>query len=215
MQPDYIMKTFLYILQGCGLTLELYAVTALFSVPLAVVFALGRVSGGRALKRALEIYSWIFRGTPLLLQLFFTYYGLSIFGISLSPFLAASITFIVNYAAYLMEIFRAGIESIDKGQYEAARALNMTYWQTMRRIILPQTIKRVLPPVSNEAITLIKDTALVVVIGMGDLLRSAKEIFTRDFTITPFVVAAAIYLGLTSLVVMGFRKLEKRYAVYD
>jgi polar amino acid transport system permease protein len=214
-QPDYIMKTFLYILQGCGLTLELYAVTALFSVPLAVVFALGRVSGGRALKRALEIYSWIFRGTPLLLQLFFTYYGLSIFGISLSPFLAASITFIVNYAAYLMEIFRAGIESIDKGQYEAARALNMTYWQTMRRIILPQTIKRVLPPVSNEAITLIKDTALVVVIGMGDLLRSAKEIFTRDFTITPFVVAAAIYLGLTSLVVMGFRKLEKRYAVYD
>jgi polar amino acid transport system permease protein len=214
-QPDYIMKTFLYILQGCGLTLELYAVTALFSVPLAVVFALGRVSGGRTLKRALEIYSWIFRGTPLLLQLFFTYYGLSIFGISLSPFLAASITFIVNYAAYLMEIFRAGIESIDKGQYEAARALNMTYWQTMRRIILPQTIKRVLPPVSNEAITLIKDTALVVVIGMGDLLRSAKEIFTRDFTITPFVVAAAIYLGLTSLVVMGFRKLEKRYAVYD
>jgi polar amino acid transport system permease protein len=211
---EYLLSVTLYILKGCALTLQLYAVTAVFSVPLAVVLALGWVSGPPAVKRILGLYSWIFRGTPLLLQLFFTYYGLTIVGINLPPFPAAAVTFVINYAAYLMEIFRAGIESIDPGQYEAARALNMSYRQTMFRIILPQTVRRVLPPTSNEAITLIKDTALVVVIGMGDLLRSSQEIFTRDFTMTPYLVAAALYLLLTSLVISAFRRLEKKFSYY-
>ncbi len=212
---EYIIATTGYILKGCSLTLRLCAVTALGSVPLAMLFALGRVSGPKSLDRALGIYAWIFRGTPLLLQLFFVYYGLSIFGISLKPFTAAGLTFIINYAAYLMEIFRSGIQSIDKGQYEAAKALNMTYQQAMRRIILPQAIKRTLPPCCNEAITLIKDTALVIVIGMGDLLRSAKEVFTRDFRITPFIIAALIYLVMTSGVIAFFRKIENRLGVYE
>jgi len=214
MDSSYILQSAGYILKGCILTLEIYAITALFSVPLAVILALGKVSGGKVLKRILGVYAWIFRGTPLLLQLFFFYYGLTIFGISLSPMLAAGLTFVINYAAYLMEIFRAGIESIEKGQYEAARALNMNYWQTMRRIILPQTVKRVLPATCNEAINLVKDTALVTVIGMGDLLRAAKEIFTRDFTIIPFVIAAVVYLLMTSVIVSLFRRLERNFSYY-
>ena len=212
--PDYLLKTGLYIARGSALTVELCAVTLLFALPLAVLLALARVSKKRLVVRLLEVYSWIFRGTPLLLQLFFTYYGLSLFGLNLPPFLAAALTFIVNYAAYLMEIFRSGIESIDPGQREAALALNMSYAQTMRRIILPQAFKRVLPPLSNEAISLVKDTALVSVIGMGDLLRSAKEVVSRDFSVLPFLLAAAIYLGLSSLLVLLFRKLERRAAIY-
>jgi polar amino acid transport system permease protein len=212
--PDYLIKTGLYIARGSAITVELCAVTLLFALPLAVLLALARVSRKGFAVRALQIYSWIFRGTPLLLQLFFTYYGLSLFGLNLPPFLAAALTFVLNYAAYLMEIFRAGIESIDPGQREAALALNMSYAQTMRRIILPQALKRVLPPLSNEAISLVKDTALVSVIGMGDLLRSAKEVVSRDFSVFPFVLAAAIYLGLTSLIVLLFQKFERRAAIY-
>ena len=212
---DYLLQISSHILQGCVLTLQIYGVTVVGAVPLAILFALGRTSGPAWLDRLLGIYAWLFRGTPLLLQLFFFYYGLTVFGISLPPFAAAALTFIINYAAYMMEIFRSGIQSIDRGQYEAAKALNMSYWQTMRRIILPQALKRTLPPSANEAITLVKDTALVVVIGMGEMLRSAKEIFTRDFTLTPFVIAAILYLLLTSVVINFFRLLEKRLEVYE
>ena len=212
---EYLLQVTLHLLKGCVLTLQIYAVTLIFSIPLGVFCALGRVSGPRLLDSLLGFYGWIFRGTPLLLQLFFFYYGLTIFGISLAPFMAASLTFVLNYGAYFMEIFRGGISSIDSGQYEAAKALNMNYPQTMRRIVLPQAFKVVIPPTTNEAITLVKDTALVVVIGMGELLRSAKEIFTRDFSLVPFAAAAIIYLLLTSVVIRFFRYLERRMAYYE
>lgn len=123
-------------------------------------------------------------------------------------------TFIFNYGAYFTEIFR-GIQSIDRGQYEAARVLGMSSRQTMVRIVLPQTLKRVLPPVANEAITLVKDTALVVVLGIGEILRDSKEIVSRDFTITPFVIAAVIYLILNYGLVLFFKRMEKRFSVYE
>ncbi|AHM55572.1 amino acid ABC transporter membrane protein, PAAT family [Peptoclostridium acidaminophilum DSM 3953] len=211
---EYIINTTLYILKGTVVSLKIYAVTAIFSVPLAIFFALGKVSKHKTLKMALEAYTWVFRGTPLLLQLFFAYYGLPILGITMTPFMAAAVTFIVNYAAYMTEIFRAGIESIDKGQYEAAHSLGMNYVQTMRRIVIPQAIRRVLPPTCNEAITLVKDTALVAAIGMADLLRSAKEVLTRDFTIIPFVIAALFYLAMSWVIVFIFKKIEQRYSVY-
>jgi polar amino acid transport system permease protein len=212
---DYITNVTGFILKGSIVTLQLYAVTILFSIPLGVICALGKISRFKWLNRFLEIYTWVFRGTPLLLQLFFAYYGLPVFGVKFGRFQAAAITFIFNYGAYFTEIFRGGIESIDKGQYEAAKALGMNYRQTMSRIILPQAVKRVLPPTSNEAITLIKDTALVAAIGMGDILRAAKEVLTRDFQITSFIIAGIIYLLLTSVVVMVFKKLEKKYAIYE
>ncbi len=212
---DYVLKTTGYILQGCVLTFQIYGVTILLSIPLGIMLAVLRLANNKLVQGLVSTYSWIVRGTPLLLQLIFVYYGLSVFGINLSPFLAAAITFVLNYAAYFMEIFRGGIQSIEKGQYEAARALGLTYTQTMRRIIVPQTIKRCLPPVSNEAITLVKDTALVTVIGMGDLLRSAREVFTRDFTIIPFLIAAVIYLAITWVIVAIFRRLEQRFSYYE
>ncbi|MBF8984810.1 amino acid ABC transporter permease [Lutibacter sp. B2] len=212
---SYILNITGFILKGSIVTLKLYAVAIVFSIPLGIVGALGKTSNKKWLKNILEIYIWIIRGTPLLLQLFFVYFGLPVFGIKLGRFQAAAITFIINYGAYFTEIFRAGIESVDKGQYEAAKALGMNYKQTMRRIILPQAIKRVLPPTSNEAITLMKDTALVAAISMGDILRAAKEVLTRDFNVTPFIIAAIIYLLLTSVVVLVFKQLEKKYAIYE
>lgn len=203
-----------FILKGSIVSLELFAIVAIFSIPLGMFVAIGKISNIKPLKSILSLYTWAFRGTPLLLQLFFTYFGLPVIGIRLEPLTAASLAFTINYGAYLAETFRAGIESVDKGQFEAAKALGMNYRQTMIQIIFPQAARNVLPPICSEAINLIKDTALVAAIGIGDLLRAAKEVVTRDFTITPFIIAAAIYLFITSLIVLMFRKLEKKYSVY-
>lgn len=214
----YIISITPYILQGVVLTLKLYAVTALFSVPLAVFAALGKISGPKILKKILGIYTWVVRGTPLLLQLFFVYFGLPfvpVIGVKLDPFMAACITFSLNFGAYLTEIFRAGIESIDKGQYEAAKALGMNYVQTMCRVILPQSIKRVLPPTCSEAINLVKDSALVAAIGMNDLLRNARQVVTRDFNPSAFLVAFVLYLIMSSVIVKVFEWLERKYSIYD
>lgn len=213
---DKLLSISVYILKGSGVTLGLYAITAVLSLPLGLLCALGKISRNKILSNAVGIYTWIFRGTPLLLQLFFTYYGLPVLGVRWSgPFIPAALTFVVNYAAYLTEIFRAGIQSIDKGQYEAAKVLGMSYSQTMRKIIIPQTIKRILPPLGNEAITLVKDTALVSVIALAEILRNAKEIVTREFIITPFFIAAAIYLIFTSVIVLTFSRMEKKYSYYE
>ena len=212
---DYVLSSTVFILKGSVLTVELFSITILFSIPLGVLLAILKISKFQFLRIGIGFYTWVFRGTPLLLQLFFTYYGLSVIGISLQPFTAAALTFVINYSAYLTEIYRGGIESIDKGQYEAAKALNMNYFQTMRRIVLPQMVRRTIPATCNEAISLVKDTALVVVIGMGDLLRTAKEIFTRDFAITPFMIAAVIYLMMTTVIVYFFRKMEDKYSIYE
>lgn len=212
---EYIISVSGYILEGSLITFQLYLITALFSVILGIAGALGKISKIPFLESLLSFYTWAFRGTPLLLQLFFAYYGLPVLGITLQPFPAAALTFIVNYGAYFTEIFRGGIESIDQGQYEAAKVLGMNYRQTMSRIIIPQTIKRVLPATSNEAINLVKDSALVAVIGLGDLLRSAKVAVTRDFSIVPFIIAAVFYLMISSVIVTVFRKLEEKYSVYE
>ncbi|TDO83330.1 amino acid ABC transporter membrane protein (PAAT family) [Halanaerobium saccharolyticum] len=212
---DYIINVSGYILEGSLITFQLYLVTAIFSVILGIAGALGKISKIPLLESILSFYTWVFRGTPLLLQLFFAYYGLPVLGITLQPFPAAALTFIVNYGAYFTEIFRGGIESINEGQYEAAKVLGMNYRQTMSRIIIPQTVKRILPATSNEAINLVKDSALVAVIGLGDLLRAAKVAVTRDFSIIPFIIAAVFYLIISSVIVTVFRKLEEKYSVYE
>lgn len=214
---EYLLESTQYILSGCTVTLKLFFITLLVSMPLGFVCAMGKTSKWWALRALMEFYTSVVRGTPLLLQIFFVYYGLPILfpELRLQRFNAAAFTFVLNYGAYFTEIFRGGIQSIDRGQYEAAQVLGMSYLQTMRRIVLPQTLKRVLPPVSNEAITLVKDTALVVVLGIGDILRNSKEIVARDFTISPFVIAALIYLLMNYLVVLFFKRLEKRHSVYE
>lgn len=206
-------ENIIFILNGMKLTINLYIITMVFSLPLGIIFSLGRISKSALLNNCIQIYTWIFRGTPLLLQLFFVYYGLPVIGITLTPFTAASETFIINYAAYFCEIFRGSILGIDKGQYEAAKVLGMSYSQTMRRIIIPQALVTALPPLSNEAISLIKDTSLVSAIGMAEILRNSKEIVTRDFSITPFIICAVMYLILSTVVVLFFKKMEKKVMI--
>ena len=168
--------------------------------------------------RAVNGYIWLMRGTPLMLQLLFIYFALPfvpVIGVRLPDFPAAIVAFALNYAAYFAEIFRAGIQSIDRGQYEGAKVLGFSYSQTMRRIVLPQVVKRILPPMSNETITLVKDTSLIYVLALNDLLRAARGIVQRDFTITPFIVAAGFYLLMTLVLTWFFQRLEKRHAIYD
>lgn len=213
---DYVISTTLYLLKGTYITLCLYFVTTVISLPLSMLFAALQFSAPKFVRYIFDIYAWIFRGTPLILQLIFFYYGLPLMTnntITFPAFTSAAVTFILNYSAYLMEIFRSGIESIEKGQYEAGFALNLSYRQIMTRIILPQAIRRVLPPLSNEAINLIKDTALVIVLGIGDLMLHARQILTRDYKLLPFFIAAIIYLLFTSVLVLVFRQLEKKYVI--
>ncbi|MDR1834349.1 MAG: amino acid ABC transporter permease [Fusobacteriaceae bacterium] len=200
----------IYILGGLKLIGALYVTTIVFSLPLGILFSLGEISKKRALSKIIQVYTWVFRGTPLLLQLFFVYYGLPVFGIVFAPFTAAAITFVINYAAYFCEIFRGSIQGIGVGQYEAAKVLGMSYSQTMWRIILPQALITALPPLSNEGIALIKDVSIVSVISMHDILRNAKEVVAREFTITPFVICGVIYLALSTIIVLLFKKLEKK-----
>ena len=155
------------------------------------------------------------RGTPLMLQLLFVYFALPMIGIRLPDIAAALLAFTLNYAAYFAEIFRAGIQSVPKGQYEAAKTLGMNYTQTMRRIILPQVIRIVLPPVSNETINLVKDTSLIYILAMNDLLRVARTIVQREFDMTPFLIAGVFYLAMTFVLTWMFKKLEAYYGKYD
>ena len=205
----------LFILQGAVISIKIYVVTIVFAIPLGMLCAMGKLSRFAPLKWLLEMYTWLFRGTPLLLQLFFVYFGLPYVGIELSREMAAFVTFIINYAAYFTEIFRAGIQSIDKGQYEAAKALGMNYRMTMKRIIIPQAIKVILPPTGNEAVTLIKDTALCSVIALADILRNAKSMVSRHASIEGYIIAAILYLAMTFVIINVFKYIEKRFAYYN
>ena len=212
---ENILGTALLMLEGAQITLEIFCVTLLLSLPLGLAVALCRISNLRPLRHLMEFYIWIMRGTPLMLQLLFVYFALPMIGIRLPDIAAALLAFTLNYAAYFAEIFRAGIQSIGRGQYEAAKSLGMTYTQTMRRIIVPQMIRHVLPPVSNETINLVKDTSLIYILAMNDLLRVARTIVQREFDMTPFFVAAVFYLAMTFVLTWGFKKLEAYYGKYD
>ena len=215
---DYVITIMGPLLEGTGVTLQVFLITFVLAVPLGLGLALLRVSRFGVVSGLVNGYIWLMRGTPLMLQMLFIYFALPfvpVIGIRLPDFTAAIVAFVLNYAAYFAEIFRAGIQSIDRGQYEGARVLGLNYTQTMRRIVLPQVFKRILPPLSNETITLVKDTSLIYVLAMNDLLRAARGIVQRDFTTTPFIVAAAFYLVMTLVLTIIFQRLEKRYAVYD
>lgn len=212
---EKILDNVVLMLEGSQVTLEIFFITLLLSLPIGLLAALGRMSGFKPLSLLVEFYVWLMRGTPLMLQLLFVYFALPMVGILLPDIAAALLAFVLNYAAYFCEIFRAGIQSISKGQYEAAKVLGMTYPQTMRRIIIPQMLKNVLPPISNETINLVKDTSLIYILAMNDLLRVARNIVQREFDMTPFVIAAVFYLAMTFVLTWVFKKLENHYSKYD
>lgn len=215
---DYVLSILPPLWQGAQVTLKLFVITLALSIPLGLLLAIARISSWGWLSGLVNGYIWLMRGTPLMLQMLFIYFALPfvpVIGVSLPDFPAAVVAFALNYAAYFAEIFRAGIQSIDRGQYEGAKVLGMTYPQTMRRIVLPQMIRRILPPVSNETITLVKDTSLIYILALNDLLRAARGIVQRDFSTTPFIVAAAFYLIMTLILTWAFQRMEKHYARYD
>ena len=212
---EKLMGTVLLMLDGTQITLQIFCVTLAMALPLGLLAALARISKLRPLSLLMELYIWIMRGTPLMLQLLFVYFALPMIGIRLPDIAAALLAFTLNYAAYFAEIFRAGIQSIPRGQYEAAKTLGMSYSQTMRRIIIPQMIRHVLPPISNETINLVKDTSLIYILAMNDLLRVARTIVQREFDMTPFLVAAMFYLVMTFVLTWGYNRLETHFAKYE
>ena len=212
---EKFLETTWSILGGAQVTLQIFLVTLLLSLPLGLLAAMARLSKLRLVRHLMEVYIWIMRGSPLMLQLLFVYFALPLVGIRLDQVPSALLAFVLNYAAYFAEIFRAGIQSIERGQYEAAKALGMTYAQTMRRIVLPQMIYRVLPPVSNETINLVKDTSLIYILAMNDILRVARTIVQRDFDMTAFFIAGVFYLVMTAVLTWIFKKMEAHYGRFD
>lgn len=211
---DYIIMLLPPMIKGWTVTLQLFFLTLFLALPIGIAMGIARVSKFKPLKWFMEFYVWIFRGTPLLLQLLFVYFGLMTVGLRLDRFTAAALAFVLNYSAYLAEIFRSGIQSIEKGQYEAADVLGLTRFQTMTKIVLPQVFKRVLPPIGNEVINLVKDSALIYVLAISELLRVAKNAVMRDETFVPFIVAAVFYLLMTAVFQQFFKWLEAKYNYY-
>ena len=211
-----MMESIPVLLEGTIIAVELMLVTLLFALPLGMPLALGENSRIKPVKWLCNIYVFVFRGTPLLLQIFFVYYVFPIaWGIHIPEFPAAAMAFILNYAAYFAEIYRGGINSIDRGQYEAAYSLGLSRGQTMFGVIIPQMMRVVLPPVGNEIIVLVKDTALVSVIGVADIMKRTREIQNREVSLAPYLVAAIIYLIVTLLLTLWLNHMEKRFSKYD
>ena len=202
------------ILEGMGVSLILFAVTLIFSLPLGLLISFGRMSKNPVLRVITSIYISIMRGTPLMLQLMVIYFGpYYIFGLQISSSwknLAAAIGFVLNYAAYFAEIYRAGIESMPAGQYEAAKILGYSRSQTFVRIIFPQVVKRILPPVTNETITLVKDTSLAFTIGILEMFTVAKSLASAEASMLPFVFAGVLYYILNAVVAAVMAKIEKK-----
>lgn len=203
--------------EGLKVTLGVFLVTLACSLPLGVLVALLRRSSNKVISRITAAYIYVMRGTPLLLQLMFVFFGFHFvpgIGYAFSRFQAIYIAFILNYTAYFAEIFRGGINSIDLGQYEAAKVLGMSKSFTFAKIILPQVVKNVLPAVGNEVITLVKDTALVYILGASDILKAAKAVSNVYSTFSPYVYIAFVYLAIVAILTKLLSILEKRFNYY-
>ena len=210
------METFLNVtldlLNGFGTTVKLFALTLVFALPLGLVFSFCSMSKFKPLSALMKIFIWIIRGTPLMLQLIVVFYGPGlIFGLNgLDRFPAVLIAFVINYSCYFSEIYRGGIESIPKGQYEAGQVLGMTKTQIFFKVVLLQVIKRIIPPMSNEIITLVKDTSLSRIIAVYEIIWSAQVYIKSAGLIWPLFYTGAFYLIFNGILTVVFRKIEKK-----
>jgi len=206
------------LLEGMGRSLSIFALTLLFSLPLGLIVSFGRMSRNVVLRTIVKIYISVMRGTPLMLQLLAVYFGpFYLFGAKIGGsyrFTAIIIAFSVNYAAYFAEIYRSGIESMPPGQYEAAQLLGYTKSGTFVRIIMPQVIKRILPSITNEVITLIKDTSLAFSLAYAEMFTIAKQIAAKETSFMPFIAAAVFYYIFNALVAFVMERMEKSMAYY-
>jgi len=213
---SFLVKYLPVLLEGTIMTLQLTVLSITFGTIIGLFVALAKISKSKFLSIPASLYTWVIRGVPLLVQLFFLYFGLPQVGIELSPFSAAVIGLSVCSGAYIAEIIRAGIQSIDKGQLEAAYSLGMSYAQAMRRIIIPQAYRRLIPPMGNEFISMLKNSSLVTTIAMVELMRTATHISSSTFRpLESFTAAGLLYLVLTTIFVLIFGRLERRLTVYE
>ena len=206
------------LLKGARMTIIMTILSVAIGLVLSLFLALGKMSKNPIINKPCSAYIFFFRGTPLLMQIYFIYFGLPQFNPALtirSAFVAALIAYTLNSAAYLAEDIRAGLQSIDKGQHEAAKALGMTYSQTMRLVIIPQTVRRLIPPVGNEFIMVLKDVSLVAIIGLSDLTKVTRAISSSSATALVYIPAMVIYLIITAFFTFIFNKMEKKYSVYE
>ena len=211
-----MLQMLLIMLQGSVVSLEVFFLTLLFSLPLGLPVAAGRMSKNIFISQITNVFMLIIRGTPLMLQLIFVYFApYHLFHLSYDRFTAAIIALSINYAAYFAEIYRGGIESISQGQYEAAKVLGYTKTQTFFRIILPQVVKRIIPAMGNEVITLVKDTSLSFVIAIPEMFTVAKQIAAADASIAALLVAGVFYYILNAIVAFVMEYIEKRLSYYD
>ncbi len=203
---------------GLLLTTQIFFVTLLGSLPLGVVVALCRMSRFRVVSAIAQFYISVLRGTPLMLQLMAIMFGpYYLFGLQMGPdwkYIACDIGFILNYAAYFGEIYRSGIQSIPRGQYEAANVLGYSRTQTFMKIVLPQVIKRILPAMGNEIITLVKDTSLAFVLGIAEMFSQAKALAAREVSMIPYALAALIYWVFCLLIEFVLNRVEKKLDYY-
>ncbi|ALP89877.1 MULTISPECIES: amino acid ABC transporter permease [Clostridium] len=211
---NYLLGLMPQVLEGLKVTLEIFILTLVLSIPLGIIVGFMRTSKSIILRKISGAYVLIMRGTPLLLQIIVIFFGLPLVGITFDRFPSAIIAFTLNYGAYFGEIFRAGIQSIDEGQIEAAEVLGITPKDTFFRIILPQAFKTVLPPVANEITTLVKDTSLVYIVGMDELLKVGKIASNRDVSLLPLLVVGAVYLIVIGILSKLLKKLEYKYDYY-
>lgn len=203
------------LLEGAGVTLSIFFLTLLFAVPLGVLFAQARMSKHAVLRAPTSLYIYLMRSTPLMLQIMFVYFLLpQILPFKVDRFSAVIFAFAVNYAAYFAEIFRSGIQSIPAGQYEAAKVLGYTKTQTFFYIILPQVVKRVLLPMTNEIITLIKDTALASTVAVVELMTIAKKQVSSSSSVEPYLLAIVFYLVLNGVAEQLCKLAEKKLSYY-
>jgi polar amino acid transport system permease protein len=212
---EYTGQTISYLLQGAAITLKLWALTILFSMPIATVVALVRVNNVKFIGRLLTLYTNLVRGTPLMLQLYVIYFVLPIaVNIKLDAFTAALITFVMSWVAYINEILRIGFKSIERWQYDSAKALGMTYFQTVWYIVLPQVFWRSSAAILNEFIDILYNIPIVAIIGLEELLKNAKVLVVRSFDFSPFIILAGFYLLLNSAVMYVGKKIENRLTKY-
>lgn len=208
-------KIFPLFLQGTLITIELAISALIFGTLIGIFLALFKISHIKILNFFSSFYIWFFRGTPLLLQVMFIYFAMPGIGLELSPFAAGALSLSLNLAAYMAEAIRGGIISIDTGQFEASKALGFTYVQTMTKIILPQTIRVILPAVGNLSVSMLKDTSLVSAISLAELMRQAQQVYSTTFKLVePFSLAAIFYLLLTTIFTKVYGMIEKKLAVY-
>lgn len=218
MSLDYFKSMLMPMLEGAQVTILLFLIAIVMSIPLGFLLTIAVKSNYKAVSWLAQSYIYLMRGTPLLLQLLFICFGLPLLPVIgeylvLDRFVAACLGFILNYSAYFAEIFRGGLLAVDKGQYEASQVLGLNKWQTTTRIILPQMFRIALPGISNESVTLVKDTALLYAVAVPELLHYAQTVVNRDFTVIPFIFAGIIYLVITLLLTILFKWLERRFKI--